>query len=191
MACDVPKDLRDISKKVNYSPQNDKFEGYGQFPRPQVAPYQNKLDVKNLQKYYRTRQKEDLTDMQNEHMILSDKNKDLASKTLDARGILKPAIFGVDFLSGRLNSFNGAPQETRNVTHLKSQTALGAIRTRPFSAQRLSGSNSSRGSLSRSESVGKQMAIEDLKRFASRGHNQLNMLPITKPPIDSGTQQAE
>ena len=30
-----------------YTPQNDKFDGYAQFPRPVVKPFQNQIDYHN------------------------------------------------------------------------------------------------------------------------------------------------
>lgn len=105
MACEIPRSVKhyeDINKAY-YTPQNDKFEGYNQFPRPVVAPYQNQMDVRNQTEQFKNKQKKSLSVMQN--LCNTPSIQDFASKTMKVGGkFIKQCNVGLDYLSGRINA---------------------------------------------------------------------------------------
>lgn len=104
MGCEVPRSVNHYEelKKAYYTPQNDKFEGYNQFPRPVVAPYQNQLDTRNMTRQFKDKQRQSLSLMKN--VCTSPSIQDLASKTLTGGKFVKQCNVGVDYLSGRINA---------------------------------------------------------------------------------------
>lgn len=90
-----PKCLDQDKRVMYYTPQNDKFEGYSQFPQPRTAPYYNQTRELSLN----PKKKAQIKTFAKEFEVAATGNKTL----FEYKGAMKSTI-GTSFLSSTINS---------------------------------------------------------------------------------------
>lgn len=83
-------------KNFYYTPQNDKFEGYNQFPRPRTQPYYNQEQELRIA----PEKREELAKLQGRMKLIEKEH----NQTLYSYGNLKSSNLGTSYLTGTVNS---------------------------------------------------------------------------------------